>query len=129
MTASPFSPGFRFSLADGLILLAGATGGAVLAETSFWLGAMVVCVVLHFFLFCNVFRISRGPELVWGGVFTGLAVGTILVGVPGWPVTFMAAVMLSGGLIWRETRKPWYHGICWQRWNPELPKWWEERDR
>ena len=125
MTTPTFSPGFRLSLFDVLILLGGLMGSIALGMRIWWAGMVVALVVVHFFLFCNVFRISRPPELIWAAAFVALAGSTIVTGLPGWVATPVLAVALSTFLIWRETRKADYHGICWKRWNPGLPDWWE----
>jgi hypothetical protein len=74
----------------------------------------------HFFLFCNVFRVSRAPELVWAGVFLALAGSTIALGVPGWPATVAASLATTVVVVTLEMRKPSYHGIGWRRINPTL---------
>jgi hypothetical protein len=61
--------GFRFSWTDGVAIVVFA-----LLTWSTWplLGKMSILfpVVLgHFFLFCNVFRIPRKPELWWSAAF------------------------------------------------------------
>lgn len=125
MNRSTFSPGFRLSLFDVLILVVGLIGAVVLGLQIWWAGMIVGFVVLHFFLFCNVFRISRPPELIWAMAFVGLAGSTIATEVPGWIATVAIALLLSSVLIWRETKREDYHGICWKRWNPKLPDWWK----
>lgn len=127
MSTSKFSPGFRLSLFDVLILCAGLIGTVVLGAQIWWAGMMVGFVVLHFFFFCNVFRISRAPELIWASAFIALAGATILTEFPGWIATVTIALFLSSFLIWRETKREDYHGICWERWNPMLEDWWQVR--
>lgn len=127
MAHPSFRPGFRLSLLDILILFVGLTGSVFLGSRILSAGLIVGFVVLHFFLFCNVFRISRPPELIWASVFVALAAITIFTGLPGWVVTFTTAIILSTFLIWRETKREDYHGIYWERWNPSLPDWWESR--
>ena len=127
MTPTRFQPGFRCSITDVIVLALGLVGTLVLGFQTWWTGFVVAFVVLHFFLFCNVFRISRGPELIWAGVFLLLTSGTILWEMPGWPAVIVACVGLSSFLIWRETRHPSYHGIGWQRWNPGLREWYDAR--
>ncbi len=39
------------------------------------------------------------------------------------------ALALSFGLIVGETKKPGYHGIRWQKWNPKLREWWHGRNQ
>ena len=124
---SAFQPGFRFSRFDGLILVA---GGSIAAGTALWLplaGAVVAFVLGHFFLFCNVFRIARIPELIWATVFFGLATAAMCSTDPVrmWAIAFGASIALAAVLIALETRKPSYHGIGWRRFNPGLKDWWD----
>jgi len=126
MSKRQFKPGFRFNLLDGIILLTGGLGAVYFGIHIWWAGALIALVVLHFFLFCNVFRISRPPELIWAGAFTVLCGSTILTGLPGWTVACLCSLGLATLLIFRETRRPDYHGVCWERWNPNLPEWWLE---
>jgi hypothetical protein len=129
MAKPTFNPGFRLSFLDVLILCAGLIGSIVLGLQTGWAGFVVMLVVLHFFLFCNVFRISRPPELIWAAAFVVLGGATILTEFPGWIATMVISVALSSHLIWRETRKPHYHGICWKKWNPALPDWWDAQHK
>ncbi|OAI57177.1 hypothetical protein AYO49_02635 [Verrucomicrobiaceae bacterium SCGC AG-212-N21] len=122
---STFAPGFRFSLLDLFVLVAAAVGTWLVGRELWWAGMLIGFVVGHFFLFCNVFRISRGAELVWAGIFLVLAGTNIATDFPGWPVTFAATLITTIMLIAREMRQPWYHGIAWQRFNPNLCTWWE----
>ena len=126
MNEARFRPGFRLSVFDGVILLAGLIGGLVAGRQAWWAGATVGFVVLHFFLFCNVFRIPRVPELIWAGVFLVLAGSTILFEVPGWGMTFGLSLVCSSALIWKATRRKDYHGVFWERRNPGLREWWDE---
>ena len=118
MRPPPFAPGFRVSFIDGLVLAFGVAGSIVLWSTLWWAGLCIGFVVGHFFLFCNVFRISRKRELVWASVFLLLACSTILCGFPGWLPTFSLSVLLTVILIRREMTQPSYHGIFWQKINP-----------
>jgi hypothetical protein len=120
----PFSPGLRISFLDVIVLAAGAWGTWFVGHELWWAGAVIGFVVGHFFLFCNVFRIARKPELLWAGAFVALCGSTILTDLPGWTVTFAGSVCLTLILILREMKKPSYHGILWRRVNPELPQWW-----
>jgi hypothetical protein len=88
---------------------------------------IVGMVVGHFFLFCNVFRISRMPELVWAAVFTVLTMGTLAVNFPGWTGTVSLSVLLAVLLIFQEMKRSSYHGVAWRRINPGLPAWWRSR--
>ncbi|CAK0748261.1 hypothetical protein CCP3SC1_1760005 [Gammaproteobacteria bacterium] len=37
-----------------------------------WAGLLIGLVLGHFFLFCNVFRVTRQTELIWAGAFITL---------------------------------------------------------
>tara|TARA_B110000305_G_C19446501_1_gene645170 strand:- start:2234 stop:2605 length:372 start_codon:yes stop_codon:yes gene_type:complete len=123
MAEPAFNPGFRLSALDCVILLAGIVGAISLGLQIWWVGMMIAWIVLHFFCFCNVFRISRTPEQIWAAAFIILVIPTILIGVPGWPLTMGLSLVFSTMLIWQETRKPHYHGVFWKCWNPSLPEW------
>lgn len=93
-----------------------------------WWWAFVTAFVLtHFFLFCNVVRMARLLELAWAGVFVVLAGATVAVETPGWLVTALVSLLVTLIVVVVEMRKPSYHGVGWQRINPNLPAWWEAR--
>ena len=125
MTEAEFKPGFRISIIDTAVLVGGLIGSMIAWQTTWWLGFAIAYVVAHFFLFCNVLRIARIPELIWAAVFIGLAGSTIVSGSPGWIGTIVASLALTITLIAIEIQKPSYHGIGWQRWNPNLPQRWQ----
>ena len=127
MSTEKFQPGFRFSVLDAVILIAGGAGTVISWAQDWWRGVLVAFVVLHFFLFCNVFRIARKPELVWAGSVVLLAGSAILFQVLEWWLIFAGALSVSTMLIVRETRKPCYHGLGWRRFNPNLEQWWQEQ--
>ena len=127
MPHKTFSPGFRLSKLDGLILCSGLISMCLLIPRMWQAGLIIGCVVLHFFLFCNVFRITRAPELIWAAAFVLLTSLTILTGHPGWLATLIVSLALSTCLIWRATMRADYHGIYWQQWNPKLLEWWESQ--
>lgn len=121
-----FTPGFRLSAQDVVVLALGLAGTWALSlHVAWWAGLIVGFVVGHFFLFCNVFRISRAAELLWAAVFVMLSGATLITEHPGWPVTIPVSLLLTVALVVLEMRKPSYHGIAWQRINPLLHTWWE----
>jgi len=120
-----FQPGYRISMLDMLVLVMGIAGAVAAWQSIWWVGFVILYVLAHFFLFCNVFRISRVPELIWACLFVLLASATILAETPGWVGTIVASLVLTTVLIVREIRLPSYHGVAWQYWNPELPQWWD----
>lgn len=120
-----FKPGFQFSWLDVFVLVVGLAGSIAAGWQAWWAGTVVAFVVIHFFLFCNVFRIPQAMELVWSVFFVLLAGMTILVNFPSWIATFTVSLSLSSLLVWRTIRRDDYHGICWKRWNPGLREKWE----
>lgn len=121
-----FTPGFRLSALDAAILLA---GGATAFFVPKPVAIVVATAVGHFFLFCNVFRIGRRPELLWAACYLALATCTLAFGTPGWLASTLIALGLAGLLIGLEMRKPSYHGLWWRRINPGLQRWWETQAR
>lgn len=128
MTEKQFSPGFRCSVFDVVVIVVGAIGSVwAWQNVAWWAGVGVAYIVLHFFLFCNVFRIRRIPELIWAAVFSALAASSIQTSFPDWTVTFGVNALFTAVLIAIETRVPSYHGVFWKQFNPNLPHWWEEQ--
>ncbi len=126
MTEEPrFSPGFRMSIQDALVLIVGALGALVLSMRLWQAAVITGFAVGHFFLFCNVFRIERKPELHWAALFVSLTTINVFTGFPGWPATFGISLGASAGLIIFEMRKPNYHGVGWKKINPGLSAWWK----
>lgn len=110
-------PGMRFSAADGVVLVVGAIGAVALSWLDPALGFFCAFTVLHFFLFCNVFRIRRNAELLWAGTFlanAGILFGAL--GLPAWVAGGSQAIITLAVLVY-EVRQPTYHGIGYRRWN------------
>lgn len=122
-----FKPGFRISLIDIAVLVVGTVGTIALWSQVWPLAPLIAFAVGHFFLFCNVFRIARPPELIWATVFLALAGATIALQTPSWTITILISLFLTLLVILLEMRKPSYHGIGWQRINPDLRKWWDSK--
>jgi hypothetical protein len=127
MQQPAFAPGFRLSVVDGFVLAGGVAGTIVLSMIVWWWGFVLAFVLGHFFLFCNVVRMARPLELLWGGVFVTLAGATIVLETPGWPVTALLSLVVTVLVVVVEMRKRSYHGVGWQWVNPGLPAWWESR--
>jgi hypothetical protein len=127
MRHSAFAPGFRLSVRDVLVLVAGIGGTIVLSMFIWWWGFVVGFVVGHFFLFCNVVRLARPLELLWGAVFVALTAATIALETPGWLPTALLSLVVTVTVVVVEMRKPSYHGVGWRWINPGLPAWWEAR--
>jgi hypothetical protein len=129
MPDDAFSPGFRLSVLDVIILVVGSAGSIALATVEPWFGLAVAFVVGHFFLFCNVLRMSRPLELVWAGAFSAMVIEVVFVGLLSWPILFATSIALTIVLTVIECRRPSYHGGGWQRINPNLPQWRDEQMR
>ena len=117
-----FAPGFRLSVVDGFVLLGGGAGVIILSMIVWWWGFVLGFVLGHFFLFCNVVRMARPLELLWGGVFVALAGATIVLETPGWLVTALLSLVVTGVVVVVEMRKSSYHGVGWKLINPGLSK-------
>ena len=128
MDERAFEPGFRLSLVDVLVLVGGA---AFVVWAHGWnrrLAWAAAFVLLHFFLFCNVVRMSRPLELLWAAAFAGLVVAydrQLLT----WPLLFGIAAALTVVLSIVEMRMPSYHGLGWRRINPQLESRWRAQHR
>lgn len=118
-----FAPGFRISATDAAFILAGLAT-TLLSQKAIAIPAAVA--VGHFFLFCNVFRIRRAPELAWAAAYLALVTCTLCFDRPGWAASTGIALAFAALLIALETRHPGYHGVGWEKLNPRLPDWWEK---
>lgn len=105
-----FEPGFRLSTLDVVVLVLGGGAGAYAATLDRWFGIAIGFVVLHFFLFCNVLRMSRPLELIWAVVFLGLAVGVVTLEALTWPWVFGVSLFVTAIVTVIEIRRPSYHG-------------------
>ena len=122
-----FKPGFRLSITDCFVLAIAVAGSMYFYDIAKALSYIIGMVVVHFFLFCNVVRMSRVPELIWASSFTVLCIAALhLEAAPLWAV-FVVSLLLTTILVGLELRKPSYHGVAWRKLNPELKSWFEER--
>ena len=121
-----FRPGFRLGVFDCVVLGSGAIAAYFALTLGSLPAAIPAYVIFTFFLYCNVFRIRRTPELIWAGVFTISALISFYFGQPSWLVVFGTSIALSITLIAIEMRHPSYHGILWRSVNPRLPHWWNQ---
>lgn len=126
---SSFKPGFRLSAADAVVLAAGLLAAASVCRITVLASGIFLFVLTNFFIFCNVIRMSRPPELIWAAAFLLLSGSALLAGMPSWLTVFAAASALTVVLVCFEMRKPSYHGAFWQSVNPELPRWFEKNKR
>ena len=122
-----FSPGFRISIIDCIIISASFVTAALVSYYLPPFHWIIVFVVGHFFLFCNVFRFDRLPELIWATTFLLQMAGFLTFGIPSFLYVLLIQLVISFALIILEIRKPGYHGFAWQKLNPNLPKWFNEQ--
>lgn len=120
MSRPPRTWGMRFSPADAAAIAVGAGATAFLWPRSRELALLVPFTLGHFFLFCNVFRVARKPELLWAAAFLANYALWSLAGSFSWAGVCAVQFPLTAFLLWRETRLARYHGIFADRWNPRL---------
>jgi hypothetical protein len=123
-----FNPGFRISKLDIGVVVAALSAAVWLYGYSTKLALLVLFVAGHFFLFCNVIRMSRIPELIWGGVFTGACISSLQFGTPPLAMALSLSVVATAVLVFLELRKPSYHGVFWRKVNPHLPEWFGKKN-
>ena len=124
-----FKPGFRFSVLDGMILAAALLLAILVFPYSPNYSVLVGFVVLHFFLFCNVVRMSRIPELIWATVFLALFSCQLKLSVPSFNTALALSSFVTAILVAIEIRRPSYHGIFWKTLNPKLPEWFAKNQK
>ena len=124
MSVVKFDPGFRLSKLDCWVVAIGVVATVGVASIQLTLGVVIAFTVGHFFLFCNIFRMSRVRELIWSGVFVASFTASVGFGIPSLIQTFGFMLLLTLALVILELRSPAYHGIFWQKVNPSLEAWW-----
>jgi len=120
-----FNPGFRISLLDMGVLIMSLSLAFFMAYYDKLYAIMILYVVGHFFLFCNIIRISRKPEFIWAVFFIGLNFLHYLYAIPSYPVLLVIMSCLTLLLVILEIKSPAYHGILWEKLNPNLPHWYQ----
>ena len=124
-TAANFRPGFRISEIDVGVMTLGVFVLVLLGRLDDRLGVATLFTVAHFFLFCNVLRMSRPLELLWAVLFVLLAGSSLLVGVPTWGLTLNLMLSVTAVFAVSQVSRPSYHGVFWRKINPDLIRWWE----
>ena len=110
---------------DLAVIVAGVVVSWWIGKRYWPLSVMVLVVVGRFFLFCNVFRLSRSLELVWAGVFLVLLSLKIDSDFVSWKTTMAMILCVTHIVVICEMKKSSYHGIFWRRVNPNLKDWWD----
>lgn len=119
-----FKPGFRLSEMDFGFIIMSICASVLLARFDERLGVALIFVLAHFFLFCNVLRMSRPLELLWAVLFVLLAGSTFYLGIPPWHYTQASMLLVTFILALVQILLPSYHGVFWRKINPNLKQWW-----
>ncbi len=113
--------GFRFSAIDAAVLAITAVASVALYKADIAVWWMLPLVVGHFFLFCNVFRVRRNRELLWGLCLLINASWWMTQFRFDWLPTTFTQTPITLMVIILELRSPNYHGIFAKYLNPQLP--------
>lgn len=110
--------GFRCSTRDAAVLAAAALLAAVASWCSVDAAVVIVTIVGHFFVFCNVVRLRRSFELAWAACYTtAAAILTSLDAFHAGPLA-LAITPVTLILVALEVQSARYHGVGWQIVNP-----------
>lgn len=112
-----FKPGLRLSRIDIIVIIISLAISILLLKYSIMLSGSILFVVGHFFLFCNVTRMSRVPELIWASTLSLLS---IKLNMLPWDMVLVLSLSATVALVFLEVRKPYYHGVLWKKLNPTL---------
>lgn len=116
----PRTWGLRLSKLDCFVIVFSVVATVALWRFTNGYSLIGMLVVAHFFLFCNVFRIPRTPELVWAGAFLSVCL-TLLVCDELHPLILAVAILPVTVLVLAYSiRLPTYHGVFANHLNPRL---------
>ena len=110
------------------ILIAGISASVLLARFDERFGMVLLFVLTHFFLFCNVLRMSRSYELLWAVLFVLLAGSTFYFSFPLMHYTLSVMLVVTVTLSTVQIMQPSYHGVLWRQVNPNLKQWWDANE-
>ncbi len=116
----PRTWGFRLSMIDVVVLVASAAFTIGLWQPTATYSYIGLLVVLHFFLFCNVFRIPRRPELIWGACFLLVCCVCLIADVYSPLIVTLSILPFTLATIGWCFRQPSYHGVLAKLINPRL---------
>ena len=103
--------GFRFSIVDALAIVICGVGTWLVWPLFGEVALLFPFVLFHFFLFCNIFRIPRTPELVWSAAFLLVAILWLSLGRFTWPAVACTQLPVTlAVLLWGIFRTD-YHGV------------------
>lgn len=124
-----FKPGFRFSMFDAAILIAALLLVFFTHSYGLTYSVLVIFVILHFFLFCNIVRMSRIPELIWASFFLLAFYFHLKLSAITFVQALVSCISVTFILIFLEVIKPSYHGVFWKKLNPKLSEWFSENKK
>ncbi len=119
--------GFRLSGADIAVLIIGAAASAIGYYILGEVALFIPYVLAHFFLFCNVFRIRRRPEIIWAFAFLLNCCSWVAIGGVNVFGICASQLLVTLSIVLLEIRRPYYHGILADRLNPNLRDYLEGR--
>ncbi len=108
----PRTYGIRFSIPDGIVIVICVIVTWTLYPIIGKESLLFPYVLGHFFLFCNIFRISRKPELIWSGLFVVNFLMICIVAEKSSATAMTVQLPITLVIIGNEIRKPYYHGIA-----------------
>ncbi len=127
MTTLARTWGFRCSLSDvAVLIIAGFLTCWFREDLGLWIW-IIPLIVGHFFLFCNVFRISRERELWWAAICLANISGWMFCEEPRWLMILVIQIPVTIAVIIWDMQKSYYHGIFANHINPHLVDYIEER--
>lgn len=128
MSNRAFKPGFRLSVLDIAFILLGVAGACFFINSSPNFSVIILFVLVHFFLFCNIVRMSRASELIWAVVFVLLCLASLKLQWVPFYLVFLLSILVTSMLVASEVQKKSYHGVAWRRLNPNLQNWFESTE-
>lgn len=111
---------------DATILIAALPLAFFTYSYSLTYSVLMIFVILHFFLFCNIVRMSRIPELIWATFFLLMFYVHLKLSAITFFQALASCMSVTFILIFLEVKKPGYHGVFWKKFNPNLPEWFSE---
>ncbi len=104
-------PGFRFSPRDAAVVVVCTLATAWLWGRVGSLSLLLFVVLVHFFLFCNVFRVRTRYELIWASSCVLNASAWQLMDALDWQSVLGSQIPITVLVIGAELRSPCYRGI------------------
>lgn len=103
--------GFRFSWTDAVVLLVGVALTWALWRPVGQFALLVPVTLVHFLLFCNVFRVGNRRELFWTAVFVANFTAWVVSGAFSWWGVLAVQTPVTLGIVVAAVRNPRYHGV------------------